>query len=234
MCSVTSHAPRYRHCECRRPHEEDPQGTRQNATPAARGLQTSSANLRPGLDASGCGQRSPLARAALTPKGVPHGTAHAPRLPRSTPPIKPPFASCISPNSSHWPTLEKVRDAAAALQASNIPLIAKEEDENALKTPSLHRVRISPFLLPSRQSLQSWHPSTSLDSARGSRLIVGLLRSHFHPCKNSLCDECDDLAVQDGDLIPRRAHRTWIGVAFAGVRPVVSLRPCAFPMWTTY
>lgn len=57
MCSATSHAPRYRHSECRRSHERDPQGTRQNATSCS-------------LDASSCGKRSPLARAAVASKST--------------------------------------------------------------------------------------------------------------------------------------------------------------------
>jgi hypothetical protein len=41
------------------------------------------------------------------PRGHLCGTAHAPRLPRSTPPIKRAHASYISTHSPHWPTCEK-------------------------------------------------------------------------------------------------------------------------------
>jgi hypothetical protein len=90
-CAATSRAPRYRHRErCSRPHEGDPQGTRQDAVACSEACEP----LSPGDN-------------GLDRKGIVRAAAHAPR--RLTPPMSPRLACCISPNSPHWLRAGKIR-----------------------------------------------------------------------------------------------------------------------------
>jgi hypothetical protein len=129
MSSAASHAPRYRHRDCSWPHEGDPQGTRANTrTTAARGLQAP--------------PRTPalVSRAWMwlkiicpNPQGHLCGTVHAPRLPRSTPPIKRAHASYISTHSPYWSACEKNQTCGCGTARLQYPSNSHNEERGVLR-----------------------------------------------------------------------------------------------------
>lgn len=182
--------------QCRRSHERDPQGTRQNATSCS-------------LDASSCGKRSTLARAARNLEKYLRGTAHAPRVPRPTPPITPRLAPCISSITPYWLLPPKCQIRGCGTASLQYPTDCTPTRtpgvENAIAA-SMHQ----PFLPPQPLQSSSHLPGFTdvIGPGKGFQSCCGVLMAHFGSCKVVLCDESDDRAVLDGDLLDPGAYRT--------------------------